>query len=60
MTLREWRGRLSQDKLAGLLGVSKRTLRRWEKTGPPYVVELLMALVTADSLSRGDHEMPTL
>ena len=55
MTLREWRGGLSQDKLAPLLGISKRTLRRWEKNGPPYVMHLLMALVTADSLSRGNH-----
>lgn len=59
MTLREWRGSMTQDKLCALLGISKRTLRRWEKNGPPYVVTLFMALVTPEelqesSLSRGE------
>ena len=60
MTLREWRGRLSQDKLAALLGISKRTLRRWERTGPPYVVHLLMALCTPEALGapRTDENGP--
>jgi DNA-binding transcriptional regulator YiaG len=56
MTLREWRGPMSQDKLSVLLGISKRTLRRWETGRTPHVLHLLMELTTPDSLSRGNHD----